>query len=61
MSLIYAEKFEFENPAIMEVKQCEQTERFSVIKKEEIIFCREMINRNKDVLIIYKGDLYQYI
>ena len=30
-SLIYAEKFEFENPAIMEDKQCKQTERFSVM------------------------------
>ena len=25
MSLIYEEKFEFENPAIMEEKQCKQT------------------------------------
>ena len=33
MSLIYAEKFEFENPAIMEDKQCKQTERFSVMAK----------------------------
>ena len=33
-SLIYAEKFEFENPAIMEDKQCKQTERFSVMTKE---------------------------
>ena len=32
-SLIYAEKFEFENPAIMEDKQCKQTERFSVMAK----------------------------
>ena len=31
MSLIYAEKFEFENPAIMEDKQCKQMERFSVM------------------------------
>ena len=31
-SLTYAEKFGFENPAIME-KQCKQTERFSVIAK----------------------------
>ena len=28
-SLIYAERFEFENSAIMEDKQCKQTERFS--------------------------------
>ena len=33
MSLIYAKKFEFENPAIMEDKQCKQTERFSVMPK----------------------------
>ena len=33
MSLIYKEKFEFENPAIMEDKQCKQTERFSVMTK----------------------------
>ena len=33
MSLIYAEKFEFENPAIMEDKQCKQTKRFSVMTK----------------------------
>ena len=32
-SLIYAEKFEFENPAIMEDKQCKQTERFKVMGK----------------------------
>ena len=32
--LIYAEKFEFENPANMEDKQCEQTEQFSVLTKE---------------------------
>ena len=33
MSLIYAEKFEFENPAIMEDKQCKQTELFLVMAK----------------------------
>ena len=27
-SLIYVEKFEFENPTIMEDKQCKQTKRF---------------------------------
>ena len=36
-SLIYAKKFEFENPAIMEDKQCKQTEqngaKFSVMTK----------------------------
>ena len=32
-SLIYAEKFEFENPAIMEDNQCKQTVRFSVMAK----------------------------
>ena len=32
-SLIYAEKFKFENPAIMEGKQCKETERFSVVAK----------------------------
>ena len=32
-SLLNAEKFEFENPAIMEDKQCKQTERFSVMAK----------------------------
>ena len=32
-SLIYAEKFEFENPVIMEEKKCKQTERFSVMTK----------------------------
>ena len=31
--LIYAEKFEFGNPAIMEDKQCKQTERYSVKAK----------------------------
>ena len=40
-SLTYAEKFEFENPAIMENKQCKQMARFSaVMEKEAIIFCR---------------------
>ena len=33
-SLIYAEKFEFENPAIMEDKQCKQMERFLAVAKE---------------------------
>ena len=32
-SLFYVRKFEFENPAIMEDKQCKQTERFSVMTK----------------------------
>ena len=32
-SLVYAEKFEFENPAIIEDKQCKQTDRFSVMAK----------------------------
>ena len=32
-SLIYAEKFELKNPAIMEDKQCKQTERFPVMTK----------------------------
>ena len=27
-SLIYSEKFEFENPVIVEDKHCKQTERF---------------------------------
>ena len=31
--LIYAEKFEFENPVIIEDKQCKQTERLSVMAK----------------------------
>ena len=44
-SLIYAEKFEFENAAIMEDKYCKQTERFSVRKR--LFF--EMINSNKDI------------
>ena len=38
-SLIYAEKFKFENPAIMEGKQCKETERFSVVAKGSDIFC----------------------
>ena len=33
MSLIYAEKFEFENPAIMDDKQYKQMERLSVMAK----------------------------
>ena len=37
-SLIYAEKFELENPAIMEDKQCKQTERFSVMTKGRYYF-----------------------
>ena len=37
-SLIYAEKLEFENPTIMEDKQCKQKVRFSVVAKEAIIF-----------------------
>ena len=37
-SLIYADKFKFENPAIMEDKQCKQTERFSVMAKASNYF-----------------------
>ena len=37
-SLIYVEKFEFENPAIMEDKQCKQMERFLIIAKENDYF-----------------------
>ena len=37
-SLIYAEKFEFENTAIIEDKQCKQTERFSVMAKASDYF-----------------------
>ena len=37
-SLIYAEKFEFENPAIIENKQYKQTQRFSVMTKERYYF-----------------------
>ena len=48
-SLIYVEKFEFENLTIVEDKQCKQTELFSVMTKKEIISCRKMINRNKDI------------
>ena len=48
-SLIYVEKFEFENPTIMEDKQCKQIERFSVMTKERDYFCRKMINGNKDI------------
>ena len=33
MSLIYAEKFKFKNPAIMEDKQRKQRKRFSVMTK----------------------------
>ena len=32
-SLIYAENFQFENPVIMQDKQCKQTEQFSVMAK----------------------------
>ena len=34
MSLIHAEKFEFENPTVIEDKQCEQMERSLVMAKE---------------------------
>ena len=37
-SLIYAEKFEFENPAIMKDRQCKQTKRYSVIAKRSDCF-----------------------
>ena len=38
VSLIYTEKFEFENTVIMEDKQCKQTERFSVMAKGNYYF-----------------------
>ena len=46
--LIYAEEFTFENPTIMEDKQCKQMERFSAMVKgsDNILL---MINRNKDI------------
>ena len=34
MSLIHAEKFEFENPTVIEDKQCEQMERSLAMAKE---------------------------
>ena len=37
-SLIYAEKFEFQNAAIMEDEKCKQTERFSVMTKGKDYF-----------------------
>ena len=37
-SLIYAEKFKFENSAIMEDKQCKQIEWFSAMAKERNYF-----------------------
>ena len=36
--LIYAEKFEFKNPAIMEDKQCKQMEQFLAMAKESNYF-----------------------
>ena len=38
MSLIYVEKFQFENPTIMEDKKYKQTEQFSVMTKERDYF-----------------------
>ena len=35
-SLIYAEKFEFENPAIMEDKQCKEIERILAMAKKRL-------------------------
>ena len=32
-SLIYTERFKFENPAVMEDKKCKQTKRFSLMAK----------------------------
>ena len=37
-SLIYVEKFEFKNHAIMEDKQCKQMERFLAMAKESDYF-----------------------
>ena len=37
-SLIYTEKFEFENPAIMEGKQCKHMERFVAMAKRSDYF-----------------------
>ena len=48
-SLIYAEKFEFENFAIMEDKQCKQTERFSVMAKASDYFLSLDDKPNKDI------------
>ena len=48
-SLIYVEKFEFENVAIVEDKQSKQTERFSVMAIGSDYFCCQMLNPNKDI------------
>ena len=49
-SLIYAEKFEFENPAIMEDKQHKQTEWFSVMAKgsEWVSLFRHHTNKHEE-------------
>ena len=40
MPLTYVGKFKFENPAIMEDKECKQTKQFLVMgQKQAISFC----------------------
>ena len=62
-SLIYAEKFELENPAIIEDTQCKQRERFSVMSKSSDYFL-SIHDKSKQRYIVKTNnmqgfDLYQ--
>ena len=57
MSLIYVEKLKFEITAIMEDKQCKQTDRFSIIAKGSNYFLSldDKSKQRYKVKINYKG------
>ena len=58
-SLIYAEKFEFENHAIMEDKQCKQMERFLAMAKESDYFL-SLDDKSKQIYKIKINNIRRY-
>ena len=58
-SLIYAEKFKFENPFIMEDKQCKQMERFLAMSKESDYFL-SLDDKSKQIYKIKINNIQGY-
>ena len=58
-SLIYAEKFEFENPAIMEDKQCKQMERFLAMANKSDYFL-SLADKSKQIYKVKINNIQRY-
>ena len=58
-SLIYAEKLKFENPFIMEDKQCKQMERFLAMSKESDYFL-SLDDKSKQIYKIKINNIQGY-